>query len=996
MRKFLLFAALALPLTLLAQTTDVGKPIVDIQDDDITGSQGDVFWTKDNVYMLDGYVYVEEGTNLHIEPGTVIKAKETPTTGDIASVLIISRGAKIYAMGTASEPIIFTTEYDDVTLADNGVDDADLDFTTDRGLWGGLVVLGRTTLNVASEKVVEGLPDDVRAKYGGTDDADNSGVLRYISIRYTGIEVEATKELQGLTLGCVGSGTTVEYIESFNSDDDGFEFFGGTFNSRYLASVFASDDAFDYDQGFRGNHQFWFVLQHSDFGDHCGEYDSGDDGAFTATPLSAPVIFNATYIGRGASASGGDLVLKYKEYAGGEMSNSIFTDFDKAAIEIDSGDGETSYSRFLDGEIVFNNNIYYKESGQTDADLSARPGVVDYLKDAANNNSLVDPELSGISRTNDGGLDPRPVPGSPAWGAGKTAPNSHIKDVDYVGAFGADLWVAGWTALSANGLLPQTTTDVGKTVVDIQDVDITGSQGDVYWTNDNVYMLDGYVYVEEGTNLHIEPGTVIKAKEAPTTGDIASVLIISRGAKIYAMGTKEAPIIFTTEYDDVTLADNGVDDADLDFTTDRGLWGGLVVLGRTTLNVASEKVVEGLPDDVRAKYGGTDDADNSGVLRYISIRYTGIEVEATKELQGLTLGCVGSGTTVEYIESFNSDDDGFEFFGGTFNSRYLASVFASDDAFDYDQGFRGNHQFWFVLQHSDFGDHCGEYDSGDDGAFTATPLSAPVIFNATYIGRGASASGGDLVLKYKEYAGGEMSNSIFTDFDKAAIEIDSGDGETSYSRFLDGEIVFNNNIYYKESGQTDADLSARPGVVDYLKDAANNNSLVDPELSGISRTNDGGLDPRPVLGGAAYSTATKAAPNDHFMNVGYVGAFGRDLWIAEWTALAANGVIGYNLVGVDDESEYVATTPTEFALTQNFPNPFNPTTTIRFQLPEASNVRLVVYDMLGREIATLVDGYRVAGSHDVAFDASDLSSGVYVYRIEAGEYSQTMKMNLLK
>ncbi|MCO6474303.1 MAG: hypothetical protein J5I57_11275, partial [Melioribacteraceae bacterium] len=162
----------------------------------------------------------------------------------------------------------------------------------------------------------------------------------------------------------------------------------------------------------------------------------------------------------------------------------------------------------------------------------------------------------------------------------------------------------------------------------VTDATIQGGQGDVYWTADNEYHIDGFVYVEEGTNLHIEAGTVIKGLETPSTGDIASALIITRGAKIYAMGTKINPIIFTTEYDDVTLPDDGTDPG-VDYTIDTGLWGGLVVLGRSTLNVASEKVVEGLPaDEPRAQYGGNDDADDSGILRYISIRYTGITVES--------------------------------------------------------------------------------------------------------------------------------------------------------------------------------------------------------------------------------------------------------------------------------------------------------------------------------------------------------------------------------
>jgi hypothetical protein len=304
MNKRFLFLFLLIPAFLFAQTE------ITITDADITGSSGTVNWTNDNIYLLDGFVYVEAPTVLNIEAGTVIKGLELPSTGDIASALIITRGAKIMAEGTRYNPIIFTTEYDDTNLPDDGTDPG-VDYTLDRGLWGGLVVLGNAVLNVASEKVVEGLPaNEERAKYGGSDDADNSGTMRYISIRYTGITVEANKELQGLTLGCVGSGTTIEYIESFNSDDDGFEFFGGTVNTKYLVSSFNSDDAFDYDQGFRGYHQFWFGIQSETEGDHIGEWDSGDEGALTSEPLSKPVIYNATFLGRGVSSSGSDAAIR--------------------------------------------------------------------------------------------------------------------------------------------------------------------------------------------------------------------------------------------------------------------------------------------------------------------------------------------------------------------------------------------------------------------------------------------------------------------------------------------------------------------------------------------------------------------------------------------------------------------------------------------------------------------------------------------------------------
>jgi len=183
-------------------------------------------WTSDNVYILDGLVYLEEGGVLNIEAGTVIKGAATITTGDNTSALIIARGAQIFANGTASDPsdpIIFTAEEDDLT--DNG------DFTAqDRGEWGGLIVLGKATIaRPDGADGIEGIDaDEARAQFGGTEDDDNSGVIKYISIRHGGAQLSPNNEINGLTLGGVGSGTEIDYVEVFANLDDGIEFFGGT------------------------------------------------------------------------------------------------------------------------------------------------------------------------------------------------------------------------------------------------------------------------------------------------------------------------------------------------------------------------------------------------------------------------------------------------------------------------------------------------------------------------------------------------------------------------------------------------------------------------------------------------------------------------------------------------------------------------------------------------------------------------------------------------
>ncbi len=199
-------------------------------------------------------------------------------------------------------------------------------------------------------------------------------------------------------------------------------------------------------------------------------------------------------------------------------------------------------------------------------------------------------------------------------------------------------------------------------------VQVTEAIGqDAVWTPDNTYVLNGFVFVEDGVSLTIEPGTVVRGK--PGQGENASALIVAQGGRIFAEGTRENPIIFTAEADDVS------DPFDLPLDT-RGLWGGVILLGKAVINTSTGVgAIEGIPTtEPRGAYGGSDDSDDSGVFRYVSIRYGGTDIGAGNEINGLTMGAVGSGTVVEYVEVYNNQDDGFEWFGGTVNSRYLVSA----------------------------------------------------------------------------------------------------------------------------------------------------------------------------------------------------------------------------------------------------------------------------------------------------------------------------------
>ncbi len=550
-----------------------------------------------------------------------------------------------------------------------------------------------------------------------------------------------------------------------------------------------------------------------------------------------------------------------------------------------------------------------------------------------------------------------------------------------------------WTFVLLILLFPAVLAAQG--VVQVFDADIVG---DVLWTKNNTYVLNGLVFVEDGETLTIEAGTVVKGK--PGQAEAASALIVARGGKIFAEGTPTQPIIFTAEADDVT------DPNDLPANT-RGLWGGVIILGRAVINVAGgEQDIEGIPvTEPRGVYGGTDDDDNSGVFRYVSIRYGGTNIGANNEINGLTMGAVGRGTTIEFVEVFNNADDGYEWFGGTVNTRYLVSAFNDDDGFDYDEGWRGHNQFWFLIQAEDAGGSGGEHDGGttpEDGL----PFAIPLIYNATYIGSGASSANtrSDFALNIRDNAGGKYYNSIFTDFFGRAVQIeDLASGEDSRARLDAGDLVLQNNIWFGfGAGSATTDLFAQDFVHTYMTDAANNNRFVDPMLNGVSRAADAGLDPRPDDASPALSGFVQPPTDGFFAPVDYVGAFGDQNWAADWTFLSEAGYLTTagartpNVVTSVEEERIPNVQPTRFTLSQNYPNPFNPTTNINYDLVTTTQVRLTVYNLRGQKVATLVDGVRPAGSYTVTWDAANLSSGIYIYRLEAGKNAVSRMMTLLK
>jgi len=538
-------------------------------------------------------------------------------------------------------------------------------------------------------------------------------------------------------------------------------------------------------------------------------------------------------------------------------------------------------------------------------------------------------------------------------------------------------------------------------VVQVTDSDITAAEPakqHVHWTADNEYVLNGFVFVDSLCTLTIDAGTVIKGK--PGTGENASALIVARGGKIFANGTPTHPIIFTAEADDVN------DPNDLPFET-RGLWGGVIILGRSRLNSTpgpnGGTPIEGIPTtEKRATFGGNDDDDNSGVFRYVSIRYPGTQLSSNNEINGLGLGAVGRGTVIEYVEVFCSADDGFEFWGGTVNLRYLVSMFNDDEAFDYDESYRGKGQFWFALQSSTVGNHFGEHDGGTTPV-DGQPYATPNIFNVTYLGSGRTSTNNKQVsgFLFRDNAGGHYTNSIFGDYGystngKAVTVEDLASGEDSRRRWETGDLTLRNNIWFDFSAGTTWDA-----IVDqaFVRDSlvAWSNTIINPQLRSISRNPSvAQLDPRPAPASPAYTLPRATPPADGFFeNVPYIGAFGSRNWASGWTFIAQSGFLDENSpLGVKENSQ--SQRPIGLTLNQNRPNPFNPSTKITFSVPVSGEVRLSIYNALGQHVVTLVDGYHTAGVYSVVWNAAGMASGLYIGRLEAGSTVATRKMMLAR
>lgn len=460
MKKYLVLCAIVSSFLFSAcKNDDNNDPGTPTPTEDVVALSGDISHdttlTADKKYLLKGFVYVTNGATLKIEAGTVIFGEKASK-----GTLVVTRGAKINATGTLDKPIVFTSQMDAGSRRE--------------GDWGGIILLGKAPINATggSAKIEGGLQptvsgqDDKYIYFGGNDADDNSGTMKYVRIEFAGVPYSPDNEINGLTFGGVGAGTTISYIQVYRSGDDAYEWFGGTVNCDHLIATDTWDDDFDTDNGFSGKIQFGLAQRYKTIADQSGsngfESDNDANGSENS-PQTRAIFSNMTIIGpvegkaNGTSGINANYqhVAQVRRNSSVSIHNSVLLGF-PIGLYIDDTKvaGNKTSDNALAGNLKFKNNII-AGCGQ---DLKASTASFDIATWVnTNGNTIMDStqqvkitdayKFSSAISAGSGRPDFRLKAGSPALTGASFDGLSGFQTVQYKGAFNdADDWTAGWTS----------------------------------------------------------------------------------------------------------------------------------------------------------------------------------------------------------------------------------------------------------------------------------------------------------------------------------------------------------------------------------------------------------------------------------------------------------------------------------------------------------------------------------------------------------------------
>ena len=531
-----------------------------------------------------------------------------------------------------------------------------------------------------------------------------------------------------------------------------------------------------------------------------------------------------------------------------------------------------------------------------------------------------------------------------------TSQQAFFKATSYRGAF-APAPEAMWTDTWCNWD-PQNTAYGSSTVTVSSSI-----TANTTWTAGNVYLLQGQIYVKNNSTLTIEPGTLILG-DVETDG---SGLFITKGSKLVAVGTASQPIVFTSN--------QPVGSRNL------GDWGGIILLGKATNNNAGGVGnIEGIAPTADTEFGGgtsPDDNDNSGVLQYVRIEFGGYVYAPNKEINGLTFGSVGRGTTIDHIQCSFVNDDAFEWFGGSVNCKNLVAYRCLDDDFDTDNGFNGKVQFCLSVRDPEIADNPtvstseGFESDNNPAGDGATPITAAVFSNVTEIGplRGDVTTAGTVAVGFRRAARVRRNsqlkifNSVLMDYPKG-IMIDGTACETNAS---DATIGFKNNLLAGNTAGNVCELTSGSSFDIHSWFALNNNDSL-TSTTGILQTPYSFLTPdyRPAAASVALSGAD-------FSDAAFGGTF----------------------VSVQS----VASTFSDAVV---FPNPAAETATLYFQTESPGSVTVQVVDLAGRAVINEVKNVPATGKNSITLNTQALNNGLFFIILSSDEARQSIRLAISK
>ena len=689
--------------------------------------------------------------------------------------LSISRGSQIQAVGTDTNPVIFTARQDinDEALGTNLVSD------TLRGQWGGLILNGFAPINACDDATATGGTAACEAAgeggtgtFGGDQPTDDSGTLEFVQVRYAGFEITAENELNGIAFQGVGSGTQVSRVQVFNNADDGVEFFGGTVNANFLALNGNADDSLDWTDGWTGNVQFLLIAHAMDDADQGIEADNNSDDNL-AQPRSNPTISNLTIVGQQDGDS--DIGILLREGTAATLVNGVVTGgFSEAAFDVDDAETFGRIGVAADDDLVLESFIldddvpFLEEIGDP-VDLSDTFG-------AAQNVTTDDTTLQA-------GFFPGAAEQAvTVFDTGQLG--TFFEPADVVGAFRLtdtpeSNWATGWTM----GVVPDAviecpagTTDASVELAIVGNLDAVVCElppvisVDTNLTAGPFYAITGPTFVGEDAGADPAMPTPGAASASLTIDGGVTVfgstgsdfLSVNRGSQIFSNGTSGNPVIFTSRQDIEGNATNA----------SRGLWGGLILNGRAPINACDDATANGGTVDCEASgeggtgnFGGATADDDSGNLFFTQVLYAGFEITNSNELNGIAFQGVGSGTNVDSIQVYNNADDGIEFFGGTVNVSRALLTGNDDDSIDWTDGWVGSLQFAVIQHASTNGDQGIEADNnGDDNL--AEPVSNPTLSNITLISQSR-----DIGALLREGTSATLVNTVIVGFGDGGIDV---------------------------------------------------------------------------------------------------------------------------------------------------------------------------------------------------------------------------------